>query len=233
MSIGKIRRELGRLKDAKRARTLRRFFKTGIGEYAEGDIFLGITVPSLRRLSKQFSDLPLKQTLELLKSPIHEERLLALLILMLQYRRSGPQGKEEIYRAYLGHTKYINNWDLVDVTAKQIVGDFLRDKDRKVLYEMAGSTDLWEKRIAVLSTFHFIGHDQFDDSLKIAELLLSDDHDLIHKAVGWMLREVGKRDLAAEEKFLNKHCKRMPRTMLRYAIEKFPEDKRLKYLNKV
>ncbi|MCX5666516.1 MAG: DNA alkylation repair protein [Candidatus Omnitrophica bacterium] len=232
MSVKKIRDVLRRRQDRKKATVLRGFFKTGIGEYAEGDIFLGVTVPVLRKLARQFKDIELKSAVELLRSPIHEERLLALLILILKYRGSDLHGKEKIYRIYLKNTKHINNWDLVDVTAKHIIGDFLRDKDRSVLYELARSASLWERRIAVLSTFHFIENNQFDDTIRIAVLLLSDQHDLIHKAVGWMLREVGKRDLEAEEKFLKKNYKIMPRTMLRYAIEKFPESKRSLYLKK-
>jgi len=230
MPLKKIRRELKKHSSKTKAKLLQGYFKTGPGEYAEGDIFIGVTVPALRNISKQFSGVGLKTALKLLKSPIHEERLLALLILILQYRASGFKGKEEIYREYLKHTKYINNWDLVDVTAKNIVGDFLRDKDKSVLYQLAKSGYLWDRRIAVLSTFHFIGHREFDDAMKIAGILLSDEHDLIHKAVGWMLREVGKKDLSVEEKFLKKHCKRMPRTMLRYAIERFPVRKRRLYL---
>ena len=230
MPIKKIRETLNRCQDKKKAKVLRGFFKTGIGEYAEGDLFLGVTVPVLRKLARQFKDIELKSAVELLRSSIHEERLLALLILILKYRGSGEKDKKEIYRIYLGNTRYINNWDLVDVTAKHIVGDFLRDKDKRALYELAGSDDLWNRRIAILSTFHFIENNQFDDTLKIAELLLSDEHDLIHKAAGWMLREVGKRNPEVEERFLKKHYKRMPRTMLRYAIERFPESKRRLYL---
>ncbi len=232
MPIKKIKDALRRYRDAKKAKVLRSFFKTGPGEYAEGDIFLGVTVPVLRDLAKQLKDIELRSAVKLLRSSIHEERLLALLILIIKYRSSSPNDKEKIYRIYLKNTKYINNWDLVDVTAKHIVGDFLRDKDRSVLYELARSASLWERRIAILSTFHFVENNQFDDTIRIAKLLLSDQHDLIHKAVGWMLREVGKRDLEAEEKFLKKNYKIMPRTMLRYAIEKFPESKRSLYLKK-
>ena len=160
---------------------LRRFFKTGPGEYAEGDLFLGVTVPVLRKLAKQFKDIELKSAVELLRSSVHEERLLALLILIFKYRGSSPRGKEKIDRIDLGNPRYINNWDLVDVTAKHIVGDFLRDKDKAVLYKLAGSSSLWERRIAILSTFHFIERGMFEDTLKISEFLLSDPHDLIHK----------------------------------------------------
>lgn len=232
MPLRSLKRALRRHQSEKKANILRGFFKTGQGEYAEGDIFLGVTVPVLRKLAKQFKDIKLKPAVELLRSPIHEERLLALLILILKYRGSNLRGKEKIYRIYLKNTKYINNWDLVDVTAKHIVGDFLRDRDKLVLYKLAKSASLWERRIAILSTLHFVENCQFNDTIRIARLLLSDRHDLIHKAVGWMLREVGKRDLEAEEKFLRKNYKIMPRTMLRYAIEKFPKSKRSLYLER-
>jgi Predicted DNA alkylation repair enzyme len=232
MSAKKIREALRRRRNRKKAKVLQGFFKTGPGEYAEGDIFLGVTVPELRKLAKEFKDIEIKSAVGLLRSSIHEERLLALLILILKYRAASLRDKEKIYRIYLKNTAYINNWDLVDVTAKHIVGDYLRDKDKSVLYKLARSRSLWERRIAILSTFHFIENHRFDDTIKIAGLLLSDRHDLIHKAVGWMLREVGKRSLKAEENFLKKHYKIMPRTMLRYAIERFPEDKRQRYLKK-
>jgi 3-methyladenine DNA glycosylase AlkD len=228
--IKDLRKELSKRGDKDKARLLQRFFKTGPGEYAEGDVFIGITVPVLRELALRYQGLALNELLRLLKSPVHEERLLALFILIFKYRKSDAPGREKIYRLYLGHTRYINNWDLVDVTAKHIIGDFLRDKDKAPLYRLAGSASLWERRIAVLSTFYFIGKGRFEDSLKIAGVLLNDKHDLIHKAVGWMLREIGKRDMAAEEGFLKKHYKAMPRTMLRYAIERFPESKRKAYL---
>lgn len=232
MSLKSIRRALRRCQDKEKAKILRSFFKTGPGEYAEGDIFLGVTVPMLRKLAGQFKDIELKSTVELLKSSIHEERLLALLILILKYRGSDLPGKEKIYRIYLKNTKYINNWDLVDISAKHIVGDYLRGRNKDVLYRLARSSSLWDRRISMLATFHFIEHDQFGDTLNIAEALLSDRHDLIHKAVGWMLREVGKRNLKTEENFLRKNHTAMPRTMLRYAIEKFPETKRRKYLSR-
>ncbi len=231
MSTKQIREVLRRRRNRKKADVLQGFFKTGRGEYAEGDIFLGVTVPELRKLAGEFKDIEIKSAVGLLRSSIHEERLLALLILILKYRGASLRDKEKIYRIYLKNTRYINNWDLVDVTAKHIVGDYLRDKDRGVLYKLARSGSLWERRIAILSTFHFIENHRFDDTIKIAGMLLSDRHDLIHKAVGWMLREVGKRDLEVEEKFLKVHYKVMPRTMLRYAIEKFPEPKRQRYLN--
>lgn len=230
MSLKKIKFDLGKYSDKKKAKLLQRFFKTGPGEYAEGDIFLGITVPMLRALAKQYQGLTFNETMQLLKSRIHEERLLALLILMLKYRKAGLIEKEKIYKAYLRYSKYVNNWDLVDVSAKNIIGDFLKDKNRAPLYRLARSNSLWERRIAILSTFYFIGYSDFGDALKIAKILISDQHDLIHKAVGWMLREIGKRDRACGERFLKKYYTAMPRTMLRYAIERFPESKRQAYL---
>ena len=226
-----LKAELSKRRNPAKAKVLQGFFKTGPGEYAEGDIFLGIEVPVLRGLAKQYSGLSFADTLRLLASGIHEERLLALLLLILQYQSSGRPGRHKIYKAYLRHTRYINNWDLVDLTARQIVGDYLYDKEKAVLYRLARSVSLWERRIAIVATFHFIERKQFRDTLKVAEILLSDEHDLIHKAAGWMLREVGKRDRAEEERFLKKHYKTMPRTMLRYAIERFPESKRQAYLN--
>jgi 3-methyladenine DNA glycosylase AlkD len=231
MNIEVIRKTLRQHADKNQAKILQRFFKTGPGEYAEGDVFLGIKVPVLRQIAKRFQSVPLDMAIKLLKSPVHEERFLALLILILQYYSEDDIGKKRIYSVYLEHTKYINNWDLVDVTAKHIVGAFLMDKDKAILYKLAGSRYLWERRIAVISTFYFIERNKFEDTIKIAEILVSDSHDLIHKAVGWMLREVGKRDMPSEEKFLKKYCMVMPRTMLRYAIERFPQSKRQSYLH--
>ena len=230
MRLKKLKFDLQKYSDKRKAKIVQRFFKTGPGEYAEGDIFLGITVPMLRTLAKRYQSLAFNETLQLLKSRIHEERLLSLLILILKYRKVDLSEKRKIYKAYLNHSKYVNNWDLVDVSAKQIIGVFLKDKDRTPLYKLARSDSLWEKRIAILSTFHFIENNDFEDTLKIAEILISDPHDLIHKAVGWMLREVGKRDRDSEERFLKKYYIAMPRTMLRYAVERFPESKRQAYL---
>lgn len=216
--------------DKEKSLILQGFFKTGPGEYAEGDVFLGIKVPVLRILAKRYRDLAFGETLRLLKSPVHEERLLSLFILLLKYRKADLPGKEKIFKIYLDNTRYINNWDLVDATAKYIIGDYLKDKNREILYKLAGSSSLWERRIAIVATHHFIENNDFEDTLKIAKILLSDPHDLIHKAAGWMLREAGKRDPDCEEKFLKKHYALMPRTMLRYAIERFPERKRQAYL---
>ena len=230
MSLIKLKSDLKRHGDKEQARILSRFFKTGPGEYAEGDIFLGIKVPVLRTLAAQYQLLTLADTLLLLKSPIHEERFLSLIILILKYQKACPHDKEKIYKVYLKHTQYINNWDLVDVSAKQIIGAHLLSRDRSPLYKLAVSPSLWRRRIAILSTFHFIEHNDFADTLKIAKILIRDPHDLIHKAVGWMLREVGKRNIGPEEEFLKANYSIMPRTMLRYAIERFPERTRLAYL---
>jgi 3-methyladenine DNA glycosylase AlkD len=224
------RKELRRYASKEKAKVLRGFFKTGPGEYGEGDIFLGVTVPFTRKVVRQFQDLPLSDLIKLLRSKIHEERLLALLILVYQFNKANAKAKEKIYKAYLAKTKFINSWDLVDLSAPQIVGGFLVDKDRRVLYRLAKSPLLWERRIAILATFAFIRLGDFDDLFGIAKLLLGDKEDLIHKACGWMLREAGKRDLRTEEDFLRKNCQVMPRTMLRYAIERFPENKRKLFL---
>jgi len=208
-----------------------RFFKTGSGEYGEGDQFLGIRVPVIRKCVREYRGIALDDTLELLRSPLHEARLLALLILVDTYRTAdSPAGQRAIYRAYLDHTRWINNWDLVDSSAEHIVGAYLFERNRKPIHRLARSKDLWERRIAALATFHFIKREEYDDILAVAERLLNDPEDLIHKAVGWMLREVGNRDRPVEERFLRKYYRRMPRTMLRYAIEKFPEKVRLAYL---
>ena len=209
---------------------LQRFFKTGPGEYAEGDRFLGIMVPQIRRVVREFQDLSLGDVTRLLRSGFHEERLLALLILVRRFEKGDDRARQEIYRTYLNYTRFINNWDLVDVTAAHLVGGYLRDRDRAPLYRLALSDDLWERRIAIVATFHFIRGNDFRDTLRVARLLLRDREDLIHKAVGWMLREVGKRDRAVEEMFLKRHGCAMPRTMLRYAIERFPERLRRRYL---
>ena len=211
-------------------KVLQRFFKTGPGEYAEGDIFIGVRAPMIRRIAKEYQELPLREATTLLQSKVHEERMLALIILMHQFKKGTPDEQTKIYDLYMANTAHINNWDLIDVTAPHIVGTYLRNKPRAPLYTFARSQSIWERRIAIISTLHSIKHNDFSDTLAIAEILLNDTHDLIHKAVGWMLREVGNRDLQAEENFLMKHYHTMPRTMLRYAIEKFPEPKRQRYL---
>ena len=230
MTAQAIQKRLKALGSNEIAATSQRFFKTGPGEYGEGDKFIGIRVPVLRKLTKDYLDLPIKEITILLQSPVHEERLFALLLLVRISSKADEALKKKFYELYLKNTEFINNWDLVDSSAEHIVGAYLKDRRRAPLYRLAKSTDLWERRIAIMATFHFIKHKDFSDTLKIAKILLLDRHDLIHKAVGWMLREIGKRDLSAEEDFLKQHYKNMPRTMLRYAIEKFPEPKRQKYL---
>ena len=215
-----IKEELQKIRDPEKAKNLSKFFKTGKGQYGEGDIFLGIKVPDQRKIARKYSGIPLDDIGLLLKSNIHEFRLTSLLILVQNYRKKDFDGKKEIVEFYLSHMKNINNWDLVDSSAPYILGDFLLEKDKSILYRLARSDNLWERRTAVLSTFAFIKNNKFEDSLKIAEILVFDKHDLIHKAVGWMLREIGKRDDRTEEEFLEKYYRKMPRTMLRYAIEK-------------
>ncbi len=222
--------ELKFLADPKKAQIFQRFFKTGEGQYAQGDVFLGIKVPETRKVAKKYSGIGLVEIKKTLQSKIHENRLAALLILVQKTKKANEKTKKELFDFYLENTKWINNWDLVDLSAEHLVGAYLLDKDKKAIYQLAKSNDLWEKRIAVISTFAFIKKNRFEETFKVAEMLLNDKHDLIHKAVGWMLRETGKRNLKAEEEFLQKHYKKMPRTMLRYAIEKFPETKRQAYL---
>jgi len=224
--------DLQKLENSQKAKILSRFFKTGKGEYGEGDIFLGITVPQTRSIAKKYTNLNLKDLEKLLSSKIHEHRLIALLILIENYRKDSIENKNLIFNFYLKNTKFINNWDLVDLSAPKIVGNFLLDKDKSILYNLAKSSNLWEKRMAIISTFAFIRLYKFKHTLKISEVLMKDNHDLIHKAVGWMLREVGKRNKEVEERFLNQYYKKMPRTMLRYAIEKFENNKRKKYLER-
>ena len=230
MILNEIKKDLYKLKNPVKAKTLAGFFKTGQGEYGEGDIFLGIPVPEQRQIAKKYSGTNLRILQKLLQGKIHEERLTALLILIDNYKMADKEEKEKIVDFYLKNTKYINNWDLVDLSTPKILGDHLLQKNKSVLYRLAKSNILWERRIAIIATFEFIKNNQFKDTLKISCLLLKDKQDLIHKAVGWMLREVGKRDQKAEEQFLKKYYKKMPRTMLRYAIEKFPENKRQLYL---
>jgi 3-methyladenine DNA glycosylase AlkD len=230
MKAADVRKELQSMADPDKAAILQRFFKTGPGQYGEGDIFIGVMVPQSRQVAKKFSQLPLGEVRRLLYSRIHEERLVALLILARRYSSASSGEKEKIVEFYLDNIKQVNNWDLVDLSAPNILGAHLVDnRDRGLLYRLAGSENMWERRIAILATHHFIRKGDFSDTLKIAGMLLQDRHNLIHKAAGWMLREVGKRDAAAEEEFLEKHCSVMPRTMLRYAIERLPENKRLRY----
>jgi len=225
-----IQRELESLGDARQALILQRFFKTGPGEYGQGDRFRGIRVPVLRKLARKYQGLPLAEAGRLLQSACHEDRLLALLILKHRYYQGDPAVKGEIHRLYLEHAEWVNNWDLVDISAPHLLGHYLQDRPKDALTRLAASGVLWERRMAIMATFHFIKLGEFGEALRIAVLLLADPEDLIHKAVGWMLREVGKRDVRVAEAFLQAHYRKMPRTMLRYAIERFPEARRQAYL---
>lgn len=230
MSLEKIREELESLGDPGWASILQKFFKTGPGQYGEGDVFRGIRIPVLRKLSAKCHDLSLSHVEQLLNSAFHEDRMLAVLIFIRRYERGDEATRARVYRLYLKNRKFINNWDLIDVSAAHIVGAFLWDKDRGMIHRLAQSKSLWDRRIAIISTFYFIRRGEFEETLAVARTLLFDAEDLIHKATGWMLREVGNRDLQAEEDFLRDYYKQMPRTMLRYAIEKFPDAKRKQYL---
>jgi len=229
----KIISELKRFGSPERAKHSLRFFKTGPGQYGEDDIFFGASVPEMRIVTQKYRDIDIDDVVELLHNKYHECRLVALLILVYRYEHvKTDTERKKIFEIYLNNTKYINNWDLVDSSAHKIVGPYLYARDRNTLYELAKSKDLWKKRISIISTAYFISKHEFEDTLKISEILLHDKHDLIHKAVGWMLREVGKRDQDVEEKFLKKHYKTMPRTMLRYAIERFDDTKKAFYMKK-
>lgn len=230
MNARHIEKHLTNIGDPEKAEFLQGFFKTGPGEYAEGDVFIGIRVPTLRQLAKEHAALSRTELRRLIRSPLHEARLLALLIVCLQFKAGDARTKGHLYKFYLKHTRFINNWDLVDSSAHHVVGEYLCDRKKIPLYTLAKSKSLWERRIAMIATFADIRRDDFAAALRVAGLLLNDDEDLIHKAVGWMLREIGKRDQPTEEVFLKKYYKRMPRTMLRYAIERFPERKRQQYL---
>lgn len=230
MSVRSIQLALRELGDTEVASQSQRFFKTGKGEYGEGDRFLGIRVPALRKQVREYRSISYKELIGLLHSPCHEERLFALLLMVDRFSRSDASERLRIYQLYLSHTEYINNWDLVDSSASQIVGAYLVDKDRQPLYELAVSSSLWERRISIIATFSFIRNLDFHDALNIAEILINDEQDLIHKAVGWMLREIGNRDPVVEKAFLKSRYRDMPRTMLRYAIERFPEQERKRYL---
>ncbi len=233
-TLSTLKQDLNKLKNSERAKQCMRYFKTAKGEYGEGDIFIGLTSSEQKEIAKKYLDLCFGDIQKLLDSEIHEERQISLIILRKNFEKTRDEKKRKnIFSLYLknAHKGNINNWDLVDCSTPTIIGGFLIDKDREILYKLAKSKNLWEKRISVLATFAFIRENDFKDSLKIAEILLNDKHDLIHKAVGWMLREIGKRNQDKEEKFLKKHYKKMPRTMLRYAIERFDEKKRKDYLN--
>lgn len=230
--IQELVRELHALGSAERAVGAARFFKTGKGEYGEGDVFIGVSVPDQRKVARKYAKLlTLREVAEMLDAEIHEIRLTGLLILVSQYEQADTEDvKKEVVETYLDNLHGVNNWDLVDSSAHKILGPWLADKNRKLLYELAGSGNLWHQRIAVITTFHFINQRQYDDVMKLAVLLMDHPHDLIHKAVGWMLREVGKRDYQAEFDFLKAYYNDMPRTMLRYAIERFDEETRQRFL---
>ena len=225
-----IQKQIKRLGNKEYAARLRKYFKTGKGEYGEGDRFLGIQVPVLRKIARKYRKISIGEVSELVKSQFHEERLFSLLVLVESFKRANDKDKKIIYTLYLSNTKFINNWDLVDASAGHIVGAYLLTRDKKPIYVLARSKNIWERRISIMSTSYFMKYNRFVDTLNIAEMLLGDEEDLIHKAVGWMLREIGKRDFELEERFLGKYYKSMPRTMLRYAIEKFPEERRKIYL---
>ena len=231
--INQLKKELKEKSNSKQAKILQRFFKTGKGEYGEGDIFLGIKVPIQRSIAKKYTNLPLNQLQNLLDSKVHEYRLIALVILMDKYKK---ENKEKIYNFYIKNLKNINNWDLVDISCPNIIGAYLytqpRDVTKKTLQKLAISDNLWERRVAIVSTFYFIRQNRFGESIGIAQMLKNDKHDLIHKAIGWMLREIGKRNQEVEERFLRKYYKTMPRTMLRSAIERFSKEKKEFYMKK-
>jgi 3-methyladenine DNA glycosylase AlkD len=227
---GALARDLRRASSPARARINQWFFKTGPGEYGEGDRFRGITVPALRQLARRYQELPRPEILRLLKSSWHEDRLLALLILVRQHAGGDDRTRHAIHNLYLRNTRWVNNWDLVDSSAEQLAGAHLAAGGRRRLRQLARSDLVWDRRIAIIASFHYIKRSEFEDALAIAELLLTDEHDLIHKAVGWMLREIGKRDRVVEERFLRRHAPQMPRTMLRYAVERFPERLRRRFL---
>jgi 3-methyladenine DNA glycosylase AlkD len=237
-----LKKDLHNAANPEKSKVYQRFFKTGKGEYGEGDTFLGITVPVQRSIAKRHQDISLKDLQELIKVNIHEYRFTALEILVMKYKRLSKnkhlsekqkeQGHKKIFDFYIKNTKYINNWDLVDTSVEYIVGEYLETKDKSLLFALAQSKNIWERRMAIIATFNYIKKNIFSETLKIAEMLVHDEYDLIQKAVGWMLREVGKRSLQAEETFLKKFHKTMPRTMLRYAIERFPLEARLHYMTR-
>ncbi|TGK04931.1 DNA alkylation repair protein [Leptospira semungkisensis] len=229
-SSQEVLQEIRSFADPKKVSILSSFFKTGKGQYGEGDIFLGIQVPPLRKLSKKYRGLPLSELQKIVSSKYHEERLAGFFILCETFQKSEEPYRKKLHQFYLKNLKYVNNWDLVDLSAREMIGDYLIDKDRSLLFKLAKSKDLWEKRIAIIATYAFIRQGDFSDTFKISEILLHDKEDLIHKAVGWMLREAGNRNLKAETEFLDKHAHVMPRTMLRYAIEKFPDKLKKKYM---
>ncbi len=231
--IQELKSDLKSYGNPEKAKILSRFFKTGKGQYGEGDVFLGVKVPEQRKVANRYRNIPFDDLEELLNSEIHEHRLTALLILVEKFKKADEIEKQKIVNFYLQNTSRVNNWDLVDLSADKIIGEFLFGKDendKSILYKFSKSDNLWQRRIAIIATFAFIKKGKFNDTLRIAEILLNDKHDLIQKAVGWMLREVGKRNQDVEEDFLKKHYKKMPRTMLRYAIERFDAEQKRFYM---
>ena len=235
MTAEEVRKDINHIANPDKAQILQRFFKTGPGQYGEGDIFWGIQVPHTREIVKRYRNLPLAEIGLLIADPVHEVRMAGALLLVENYKMADQSDKERCYNFYISQAKRFNNWDLVDLTCPQVVGAWLLDKDRQQLYDFAYSSNLWEQRISIISTFYFLRKGDFKDTFETAKILLNHPHDLIHKAVGWMLREVGKRNQNAETEFLteNDRFRKMPRTMLRYAIEKYPEDQRQAFLKKI
>lgn len=222
--------ELNSLENPADAQFLQRFFKTGKGEYGEGDVFIGLRVPTTRQICKKYKDLPVNEIEKLLESPIHEHRLAAVIIMRIQAERANSVLRKSLYDLYLRRADRVNNWDIIDISCHKIVGAYLADKDRAILYKLARSKQMWERRIAIVSTAHFISKNDLDDTFKLAEILLKDKEDLMHKATGWMLREAGKKDEARLKEFLDKHATTMPRTMLRYSIERLHPADRAHYM---
>ncbi len=228
-ALADLDREIKKVADPRRAAICRTFFKTGPGQYGEGDLFIGVSVPDVRKLCKKYDGISVQDAISLLKSPVHEKRLASLILLIRQFDRGDEKTRERLHKLYLKHLNRVNNWDLVDVSAHILVGRYLEDKNRALLYSLAKG-GLWQRRVAVVATWHFIRKGDFKDILKLSRIMLKDTEDLIHKASGWMLREVGKRDRLVLENFLKKNCVAMPRTMLRYAIEKLPQNKKTEYM---
>jgi len=228
----RLKKDLRKRANPRKAKLLQKYFKTGPGEYGAGDVFLGVMVLELRKLAKKYKYLTLPDLAKNISSKFHEERLTALLILLEKLKKTNEADRKQIFDFYIKNRKYVNSWGLVDITAPKIVGAYLENKDKSILYKFAKSKDLWERRIAILSTFYYISKGDCKDALKIADILKNDKHDLIQKAVGWMLREVGKKNMKIEEAFLERCYQKMPRVILRYAVEKFPENKRKRYNKK-
>lgn len=233
MSALKVKTELKKVSSKKRKETNEWFFKTGKGEYGEGDKFMGVSMPDLRKVAKSFLDLPFEEISKLLESKIHEHRLAGLVVLVENFKKADEKNKKKIFNFYRKNLKHINNWDLVDISCPYIIGGYLLDKEgeRKQLYTWAKSKDLWKNRVAIVSTWYFIRNNDLKDVYLLSEILLNHEHDLIHKAVGWMLREAGKKDEAKLKKFLDKHTTKMPRTMLRYSLEKFSKKDKKYYMD--